>query len=125
MDLWAVKHASCRSRIGDLSGDSSVRGARIRGVGAGDVAAQDRATTPFYTRSSWVLNSLHFAMLVETFHHEFSSFTTTMYYAKVTGPKHRQQAILSGLFVDKDVIYSNPRMISLSSPALCFQDEAL
>jgi hypothetical protein len=32
MDLWVVKYASRRSRIGDFSGDSSVRGARIRGV---------------------------------------------------------------------------------------------
>ena len=30
MDLWVVKYASRRSRIGDFSGDSSVRGARIR-----------------------------------------------------------------------------------------------
>ena len=29
MDLWVVKYASRRSRIGDFSGDSSVRGARI------------------------------------------------------------------------------------------------
>ncbi len=27
MDLWVVKYASRRSRIGDFSGDSSVRGA--------------------------------------------------------------------------------------------------
>jgi hypothetical protein len=32
MDLWVVKYASRRSRIGDFSGDSSVRGARIQGV---------------------------------------------------------------------------------------------
>jgi hypothetical protein len=32
MDLWVVKYASRRSRIGDLTADSSVRGARIRGV---------------------------------------------------------------------------------------------
>ena len=32
MDLWVVKYASRRSRVGDFSGDSSVRGARIRGV---------------------------------------------------------------------------------------------
>ena len=30
MDLWVVKYASRRSRIGDFSGDSPVRGARIR-----------------------------------------------------------------------------------------------
>ena len=30
MDLSVVKYASRRSRIGDFSGDSSVRGARIR-----------------------------------------------------------------------------------------------
>ncbi len=32
MDRWVVKGASGGSRIGDLSGDSSVRGAWIRGV---------------------------------------------------------------------------------------------
>ena len=32
MGLWVVKYAIRRSRIGDCSGDSSVRGARIRGV---------------------------------------------------------------------------------------------
>jgi hypothetical protein len=32
MDLWVVKYGSRRSRIGDFSGDSSVRGARIQGV---------------------------------------------------------------------------------------------
>ena len=32
MDLWVVKYASRRSRIGDFSGDSSVRGARMGGV---------------------------------------------------------------------------------------------
>jgi hypothetical protein len=32
MDLWVVKYASRRSRIGDFSGDSSVRYARMRGV---------------------------------------------------------------------------------------------
>ena len=32
MDLWVVKYASRLSRIGDFSGDSSVRGARMRGV---------------------------------------------------------------------------------------------
>jgi len=32
MDLWVVKYASRRSRIGDFSGDSSVRCARIRGI---------------------------------------------------------------------------------------------
>ncbi len=31
MDLWVVKYASRRYRIGDFSDDSSVRGARIRG----------------------------------------------------------------------------------------------
>jgi len=29
MDMWGVKYASRRSRIGDFSGDSSVRGARV------------------------------------------------------------------------------------------------
>ena len=32
MDLWVVKYAIRRSRIGDFSGDTSVRGARIQGV---------------------------------------------------------------------------------------------
>lgn len=31
MDLWVVKYASRRSRTGALSGDSSVRRARMRG----------------------------------------------------------------------------------------------
>jgi hypothetical protein len=31
MDVWVVKYASRRSRTGDVSGDSSVRGARIGG----------------------------------------------------------------------------------------------
>jgi hypothetical protein len=39
MDLWVVKYASRRSRIGDFSGDSSVRGARIRGVLASQASA--------------------------------------------------------------------------------------
>ena len=42
MDLWAVKYASCRSRIGDLSGGSSVRGARMRGVLASRASAGQR-----------------------------------------------------------------------------------
>jgi len=32
MDLWVVKYASRRSRTGDFSGNSSVRGARIRAI---------------------------------------------------------------------------------------------
>jgi len=32
MDVWVVKYASRRSRIGDFSGDSSVRGAMFLGV---------------------------------------------------------------------------------------------
>ena len=43
MDRWVVKGASGRSRIGDLSGDSSVRGARIRGVLASQASAGQRA----------------------------------------------------------------------------------
>ena len=39
MDVWVVKYASRRSRIGDFSGDSSVRGARIRGVLASQASA--------------------------------------------------------------------------------------
>jgi hypothetical protein len=39
MDLWVVKYVSRRSRIGDFSGDSSVRGARIRGVLASQSSA--------------------------------------------------------------------------------------
>jgi hypothetical protein len=42
MDLWVVKYASRRSRIGDFSGDSSVRGARIRGVLASHASAGQR-----------------------------------------------------------------------------------
>ena len=42
MDLWVVKYASRRSRIGDFSGDSSVRGARIRGVLASHANAGQR-----------------------------------------------------------------------------------
>jgi len=39
---WVVKYASRRSRIGDFSGDSSVRGARIRGVLASHANAGQR-----------------------------------------------------------------------------------
>ena len=42
MDPWVVKYASRRSRIGDFSGDSSVRGARIRGVLASHSSAGQR-----------------------------------------------------------------------------------
>jgi hypothetical protein len=42
MDLWVVKYATRRSRIGDISGDSSVRGARIRGVLASHASAGQR-----------------------------------------------------------------------------------
>jgi hypothetical protein len=42
MDLWVVKYASRRSRIGDFSGDSSVRCARIRGVLASHASAGQR-----------------------------------------------------------------------------------
>jgi hypothetical protein len=42
MDLWVVKYASRRSRIGDFSGDSSVRGARIQGVLASQASAGRR-----------------------------------------------------------------------------------
>ena len=42
MNRWVVKGASGRSRIGDLSGDSSVRGARIRGVLASRASAGQR-----------------------------------------------------------------------------------
>ena len=42
MDLWVVKYASRRSRIGDFSGDSSVRGTRIRGVLASHASAGQR-----------------------------------------------------------------------------------
>jgi hypothetical protein len=42
MDRWVVKGASGRSRIEDLSGDSSVRGARIRGVLASRASAGQR-----------------------------------------------------------------------------------
>ncbi len=42
MDLWVVKYASRRSRIGDFSGDSLVRGARIRGVLASHANAGQR-----------------------------------------------------------------------------------
>jgi hypothetical protein len=42
MDVWVVKYASRRSRIGDFSGDSSVRGARIRGVLASQASAGQR-----------------------------------------------------------------------------------
>ena len=42
MDLWVVKYGSRRSRIGDFSGDSSVRGARIRGVLASQASAGQR-----------------------------------------------------------------------------------
>lgn len=42
MDRWVVKGASGRSRIGDLSGDSSVRGAGIRGVLASRPSAGQR-----------------------------------------------------------------------------------
>jgi hypothetical protein len=41
MDVWVVKYASRQSRIGDLSGDSSVRGARIRGVLASQASAKE------------------------------------------------------------------------------------
>ncbi len=43
MDLWVVKYASRRSRIGDFSGDSSIRGARIRGVVASHASLRQRA----------------------------------------------------------------------------------
>jgi len=39
MDVRVVKYASRRSRIGDFSGDSSVRGARVRGVLASHASA--------------------------------------------------------------------------------------
>ena len=42
MDRWVVKGASGWSRIEDLSGDSSVRGARIRGVLASRASAGQR-----------------------------------------------------------------------------------
>jgi hypothetical protein len=42
MDLWAVKYASRRSSIGDFWGDSSVRGARMRGVLASHANAGQR-----------------------------------------------------------------------------------
>jgi hypothetical protein len=42
MDLWVVKYASRRSRIGDFSGDSSVRGAWIRDVLASRASAWQR-----------------------------------------------------------------------------------
>jgi hypothetical protein len=42
MDLWVVKYASRRSGIGDFSGDSSVRGARIRDVLASQASAGQR-----------------------------------------------------------------------------------
>jgi hypothetical protein len=42
MDLWVVKYASRRSRIWDFSGDSSVRGAWIRGVLASHASAGQR-----------------------------------------------------------------------------------
>ena len=42
MDMWVVKYASRRSRIGDFWGDSSVRGARIRGVLASQASAGQR-----------------------------------------------------------------------------------
>jgi hypothetical protein len=42
MDPWVVKYASRRSRIGDFSGDSSVRCARIRGVLASHASAGQR-----------------------------------------------------------------------------------
>jgi hypothetical protein len=45
MDLWVVKYASRRSRIGgigDFSGDSPVRGARIRRVLASHASAGQR-----------------------------------------------------------------------------------
>ena len=42
MDRWVVKGVSGRSRIEDLSGDSSVRGARMRGVLASQASAGQR-----------------------------------------------------------------------------------
>ncbi len=42
MDVWVVKYASRRSRVGVFSGDSSVRGARIRGVLASQASAGQR-----------------------------------------------------------------------------------
>jgi len=42
MDLWVVKYASHRCRIGDFWGDSSVRGARMRGVLASHANAGQR-----------------------------------------------------------------------------------
>ena len=42
MGLWVVKYASRRSKIGEFSGDSSVRGARIRGVLASRPSAGQR-----------------------------------------------------------------------------------
>jgi hypothetical protein len=42
MDLWVVKYASRRSRIGDWSGHSSARGARIRGFLASQASAGQR-----------------------------------------------------------------------------------
>ena len=42
MDRWVVKGVSGRSRLEDLSGDSSVRGARIRGVLASRASAGQR-----------------------------------------------------------------------------------
>ena len=42
MDLWVVKYARRRCRVGDFSGDSSVRGARIRGVLASQANAGQR-----------------------------------------------------------------------------------
>ncbi len=42
MDVWVVKYASRQSRIGDFSGDLSVRGARIRGVLASHASAGQR-----------------------------------------------------------------------------------
>ena len=45
MDLWVVKYASRRSRIGDFSGDSSVRGARIRAFWPLGESSGKRAST--------------------------------------------------------------------------------
>jgi hypothetical protein len=42
MGLWVVKYASRRSKIGEFSGNSSVRGARIRGVLTSHASAGQR-----------------------------------------------------------------------------------